>query len=80
MLANYDDGEEKEEEPSNARRLRGRFTLTNTGMMILRRGHWQLFIPSFRAMQFNDSGTMLGNSGLKASNSAAVKYTFYVQC
>jgi len=63
LLANYDDDEEASSPP----RLRGRFNLTNIGTRTLRRGLWELYIPSFRAMQFNDSGTMLANSALKAS-------------
>jgi len=60
VLANNDE----HLETSSAGRLRGRFNLTNT--RTLRHGHWQLFMSSFRGMQFNDNGTMLGDSGLKA--------------
>jgi len=64
VLANYNE----REEVASWRRFRGRFNLTNTGTTTLRRGHWELYMPSLRGMQFNDNGTMLGNSGLKAGN------------
>jgi len=62
VLANYDE----EGETSSTPRLRGTFNLTNTGTMTLRRGNWELYMPSFREMQFHVNGTMLGDSGLKA--------------
>jgi len=70
VLANFDENKEA----SSGRRLRGRFNLTNTGSTTLRRGNWQLYVPSVRAMQLDDNGTMLGNSGLKA----CVRGLFYV--
>jgi len=79
VLANYDDDDQ---EASSRPRLRGRFNLTNTGTRTLRRGLWELYIPSSRAMQLDDSGTMLANSGLKASiqrQRQYKRYTFYVQ-
>jgi len=62
VLANYAD----DEEAASAPRLRGRVNLTNTGTKTLRRGNWELYLPSFRNMQLDVNGTMLGNSGLKA--------------
>jgi len=63
VLANYD--EDGKAQASSVPRLRGRFNLTNTGTMTLQRGNWELYMPSFREMQFDVNGTMLGNSGLK---------------
>jgi len=34
--------------------------------MTVRRGNWELYLPSRRELQFHVNGTMLGNSGLKA--------------
>jgi len=62
VLANYDEGHET----TSSARLRGTFNLTNTGTATLRRGHWQLYLSSLRAMQFDENGTMLANSQLKA--------------
>jgi len=62
VLANYVDGEAMSSSP----RLRGRFNLTNRGTTAVQRGNWEIYMSSLRLMQFNDNGTMLGNSGLKA--------------
>jgi len=65
VIANYGD-EAGERRTSSAGRLRGKFNLTNTGTQPVRRGRWQIFMSSFRQMQFSDNGTMLADSGLKA--------------
>ena len=61
VLANYDD----ERASSANKRFHGRFNLTNAGTTTFRRGNWQIYMSSLRRTQFDNDGTMLGNSGLK---------------
>jgi len=71
VLANYNQDDEKDnDKASSLARLRGKFNLTNTGSRTVRRGNWELYVPSFPAMQFNDNGTILGKSGLKVGTDA----------